>query len=89
MIYTPWHKSGHSNRVRGLSGVSCYGSGARIIIPSLPPLVVLYFEATEAPAGRSHMQIALRVDEAHDLIRKIQNGITAHAELSASQEVRP
>ncbi len=89
MMVIPWHRPGHSGRARSLSGVSCYGSGARIIVPDLPPQVCLYFEAVDAPKGRSHLQITMRLDEAHDLIRKIQNGITAHAELSASQGVRP
>lgn len=72
-----------------MCGVSCYGSGARIIVPDLPPQLCLYFEAVDAPRGRSHLQITMRLDEAQDLVRKIQNGITAHAELSAAQGVRP
>lgn len=84
MRISPWHKPGHVDRGHALSGVSCYGSGARVIVPDLPPQVCLYFEAVDAPKGRSRLQISMRLDEAHDLVRKIQNGITAHAELSAS-----
>ena len=89
MMHTPWHKPGQSGRVRTLSGVSCYGSGARLIVPDLPPQVCLYFEAVDAPAGRSHLQISMRLDEAPDLIHNRQTGITAHAELAASKGVRP
>lgn len=88
MRITPWHKPGHSDRWPIMSGV-CYGSGAHVVIPDLPPQVHLDFEMADVSAGCFHMRISMRLDEANDLIRKLQNGITAHAELAAAQEARP
>ena len=86
MRITPWHKPGHPDRGHSTSGVSCYGSCAHNIMPDQPPQVCLFFEAIDAPKGRSYLEISMRLDEAHDLVRKLQNGITA---LTASQGARP